>query len=95
MGDAMVVTRGAGTFARGIHPHEGKHLAEDAPIEVLPTPKQLLIPVLQHIGAPARLPPKLPKEAVAGAVLAEAGGFVSAAAHAPVPFLLRFGKGMV
>ncbi len=82
MVDALGVARGAGTFARGIHPYEGKHLAEDAPIEVLPTPKQLLIPVLQHIGAPSKLPPKLPKEVVAGAVLAEAGGFVSAPVHA-------------
>lgn len=84
MVDAAAIARGPGSFARGIHPFEGKELAEESRIEVLPTPKQLWIPVLQHIGAPAKLAAKLPKEVVAGAVLAEAGGFVSAPVHAPV-----------
>ncbi len=83
MGEAVVAI-GSGTFARGIHPFEGKELAEDAKIEVLPTPKQVLLPVLQHIGAPAKLPPKPPKQATAGDVVAEAGGFVSAPVHASV-----------
>jgi electron transport complex protein RnfC len=83
MGEAVVAI-GSGTFARGIHPFEGKELAENAEIEVLPTPKQLLLPVLQHIGAPAKLPPKPPKEATAGVIIAEAGGFVSAPVHAPL-----------
>ena len=81
MGEAVVAI-GSGTFARGIHPFEGKELAENAKIEVLPTPKQVLLPVLQHIGAPAKLPAKPPKDVKVGDVVAEAGGFVSAPVHA-------------
>jgi electron transport complex protein RnfC len=80
----LALATGTGTFQRGIHPFEGKELAAEAAIEVLPTPKQLLVPVLQHIGAPAKPPAKPEKQAVAGQVLAAAGGFVSAPVHAPV-----------
>ena len=38
------------TFPAGIHPHEGKELAEHAAIEVLPTPKEVRIALLQHLG---------------------------------------------
>jgi electron transport complex protein RnfC len=82
MVDSAALATGRGTFPRGIHPYEGKDLSEDAKIEVLPTPKQLLVPVLQHIGAPAKLPAKMNKEVTAGEVLADAGGFVSARVHA-------------
>ncbi|MBN2196643.1 MAG: electron transport complex subunit RsxC [Polyangiaceae bacterium] len=82
--ESPVTAPGRGTFTRGIHPFEGKELAADAPIEVLPTPKQLLLPVLQHIGAPAKPPPKLDKDAVAGKEIAGPGGFVSAPVHASV-----------
>ncbi len=43
---------GTTTFARGVHPHEYKELAESAAIEVLPTPAQVRIALLQHLGAP-------------------------------------------
>ena len=40
------------TFPRGVHPPEGKEFAEDVAIEVLPTPSDIKVPLLQHIGAP-------------------------------------------
>ena len=78
MSEAMLAQDGTGTFDRGVHPEEAKELSEKAAIEVLPHPPQLNVPVLQHIGAPAKLVIKPRKDVEANAVIAEAGGFVSA-----------------
>jgi electron transport complex protein RnfC len=40
-------------FARGIHPPQNKSLTRDLPIETLPIPAVVTIPLLQHAGAPA------------------------------------------
>jgi len=79
-------TRGmaAGTFARGVHPPDRKDLAADAPIEVLPTPKRVTIPLVQHLGAPARSLVKTKQAVAMGEKIAEPGGFISAAVHASV-----------
>ncbi|MGB2822582.1 MAG: electron transport complex subunit RsxC [Phycisphaerae bacterium] len=75
---------GSATFPRGVHPPERKDLAEDRAIEVLPVPKQVTIPLVQHLGAPAE-PLVKPKQAVAlGEKIGQAGGFISAAVHATV-----------
>lgn len=83
MSELMLSQEGDGTFARGIHPEEGKELAENAAIEVLPTPGVLNVPVLQHIGAPAKWVVKARKDVEWGDALGEAGGFISAPIHAP------------
>jgi electron transport complex protein RnfC len=75
---------GTGTFPRGIHPEEAKELAEDAAIETLAPPAKLFVPVLQHIGAPAKFVVKPRKDVAVGDPIAEAGGFVSAPIHASV-----------
>ncbi len=73
-----------GTFARGVHPAEQKHLADQAAIEVLPAPKQVRISLLQHLGAPCQ-PTQKPRTTVAlGDVVGEAQAFVSAPVHASV-----------
>jgi len=84
MADAAALAVGPGTFPRGVHPEEGKELAAEAAIEVLPVPKLLRLPVLQHIGAPAKCTVKPRKDVTSGEVVAERGGFVSAAVHSPV-----------
>lgn len=43
------------TFAHGVHPPERKELAENAEIEILPTPKGVRVPLHQHVGAPCEL----------------------------------------
>ena len=75
----------ARTFQRGgVHPPEHKGLTETKPIETLPLPKRVIIPIHQNLGAPAR-PVVEPKDEVkAGDVIAEAGGFVSAPVHASI-----------
>ena len=52
MGLALKEVSGKGTFESGIHPPERKHFASDAAIEVVPTPEKVVLPLIQHIGAP-------------------------------------------
>ncbi len=75
---------GTGTFARGVHPPHRKSYAEDAKIEILPTPKQVVIPLIQHIGAPCKLAIEPRVDVRVGDILGEAGGFVSAPIHASI-----------
>ncbi len=68
---------GLATFVGGIHPYEGKELSENQPIEVLMPKGELVFPLSQHIGAPAKALVKKGDQVLAGQKLAEAGGFVS------------------
>jgi electron transport complex protein RnfC len=68
----------------GVHPPECKQLAADCPIEALPTPAELLIPLGQHIGAPAKALVKPRTDVQMGQKIAEAVGMVSAPIHAPL-----------
>lgn len=73
------------TFKRGgVHPSEEKHLSEGKAIERLPLPERVVLPVQQHLGAPAEPTVKAKETVLAGQVIAEAGGFVSAPIHASV-----------
>jgi len=75
---------GSGTFKHGVHPPERKHLSEDLPIEVVPSPKLVQLPMLQHVGAPS-IPVVKAKDVVAfGDMVCKSGGFVSAPLHAPI-----------
>jgi Na+-translocating ferredoxin:NAD+ oxidoreductase subunit C len=84
MSTAQMDMPGTGRFARGVHPADHKDLARNAPIEILPTPAELRVPLLQHAGAACAALVKA-KDAVAfGAKIAEAQGFISAPCHSPV-----------
>jgi len=75
---------GTGQFARGIHPPERKEISAAAPVEILPPPKRVLIPLLQHTGAPCN-PLVKPREEVAlGQMLGRSDAFISAPVHASV-----------
>jgi len=72
------------TFKGGIHPYEGKELTMDKDvIEYLPK-GDVVYPVSQHIGAPAKPLVKKGDRVLAGQLIAEASGFVSANIHASV-----------
>ncbi|MFP4525138.1 MAG: electron transport complex subunit RsxC [Bacteroidales bacterium] len=72
------------TFPKGgVHPAENK-IAEDKPIEKLGLPKQVSIPIAQHIGAPAKPVVKKKDKVKVGDVIAESGGFVSSNIHSSV-----------
>lgn len=65
------------TFKGGVHPADGKSLTKDcAAVELLPK-GDLVFPLSQHIGAPAKAVVKKKDTVLVGQVIAEAGGFVS------------------
>ncbi len=72
------------TFVGGIHPYEGKELTEDKTIKVYLPKGDLVYPVSQHIGAPAKPVVAVGDHVLTGQLIAEAGGFVSAPIYATV-----------
>ena len=63
-------------------PHH-KNTTEVPPVK-MPPPKEVLIPLSQHIGAPATAIVSVGDEVKVGQVIAEASGFVSAPIHSSV-----------
>lgn len=72
-----------GSFKGGVHPPENKKLTETSAIEPVAVPPELTVPLSQHIGAPAKPVVAKGDEVKKGQVIAEPGGFVSVAIHAP------------
>ena len=67
----------------GVHPPENK-LSASEKIKVLPVPEQVIIPLGQHIGAPATPVVQKGDSVKAGQLIAQAAGFVSANIHSSV-----------
>lgn len=70
-------------FKGGIHPGYHKELANASAIQELPLPKKLIVPMSQHLGAPAKPIVRAGDIVKANQLIAEAGGFISAPVHAP------------
>lgn len=70
-------------FPGGVHPVENKQQSQPGKLLELPLPEQLVLPVGQHIGAPAKPVVKVGDQVFKGQLLAEATGPISAALHAP------------
>ena len=70
-------------FHGGIHPPEHKHPSADAPIAAAGIPPTLVLPLSQHIGAPAVPLVEVGDTVLKGQKVAAARGAVSAAVHAP------------
>ena len=71
-------------FKGGVHPYEGKELSKDKPIKAVLPKGELVYPLSQHIGAPAKPLVAKGDRVLTGQVIAEAGGFISANIHASV-----------
>lgn len=72
------------TFKKGgVHPPENK-LSAGKPIEVLPIPKSVFIPVAQHIGAPATPVVNRGDAVKVGQIIAKSSSFVSTNIHSSV-----------
>ncbi len=74
----------AKAFRGGVHPHDHKEYAKDAPIMDAPVPDELVVPFVQHMGRPAAAAVKPKDEVKRGQLLAASTGFVSASVHSPV-----------
>lgn len=72
------------TFIGGVHPYDGKDLSKDKPIVELQPKGDLVYPLSQHIGAPAKAIVAKGDRVLVGQKIAEAGGFVSAHIYASV-----------
>lgn len=70
-------------FRGGVHPAEGKKLSCDQAIQVAPLLASYVVPLMQHIGAPPKPVVKKGDSVLRGQLLAEPGGFISAAIHSP------------
>ncbi|MCC8171690.1 MAG: electron transport complex subunit RsxC [Parabacteroides sp.] len=67
----------------GVHPPENK-LSAGKPITPLAIPAQVIIPLSQHIGAPAQAVVKKGDMVKVGTLIGKSGGFVSANIHSSV-----------
>lgn len=70
------------TFVGGIHPYDGKDLSKDKPIQDVLPGSEMVYPLSQHIGAPAKAVVAKGDRVLTGQKIAEAGGFVSANIYA-------------
>lgn len=66
------------TFKGGVHPDDGKRFTKDKPVQTYLPKGELVFPLSQHIGAPAKPVVKKKDTVLMGQLIAEAGGFVSA-----------------
>lgn len=72
------------TFSGGVHPPEKKEMAATAAIGVLPTPKLISVPLLQHLGAPCEALVGNRDSVVIGQLIGSSPEPVSAPVHASV-----------
>ena len=72
------------SFRHGVHPGEHKELTEGLPLERLPIPHEVVLPLSQHLGAPSQPVVNVGDKVFRGQRIAQASGFVSVALHASV-----------
>lgn len=69
-------------FNGGVHLPDEKHLSNTEPARDAPLPERLVIPLQQHIGAPARACVAVGDRVLKGQVIGEPQGYISAQVHA-------------
>lgn len=67
----------------GVHPPDNKIQSLRQPLASLPLPERLILPLNQHIGAPAQPIVVVGQTVLKGELIAEASGNISANVHAP------------
>ena len=69
------------TFKGGVHPYDGKELAKDVAVRKILPKGEVVIPLSQHIGAPATPIVEAGQRVLKGELIAESSGFISANIH--------------
>jgi electron transport complex protein RnfC len=72
------------SFRGGVHPREDKEATEHKPVEVLPLPARVFVPLSQHTGAPSKAVVEKGSLVKTGTLIGEPAGRISAATHASV-----------
>lgn len=67
----------------GVHPPQCKTLSNQQPIHSAPLPKQLVVPLLQHIGSRTEALVNVGDQVLKGQLIADSTSAISAAVHAP------------
>lgn len=80
----MAILKNLKSFKGGIHPAEQKAITETNAFQIMPTPKQVIVPLSQHLGKPAKPLVKKGSDVKTGEVIAEQDGFISCPIHSPV-----------
>ena len=81
---AMTEVAAKKSFGHGVHPPEHKDATENKVVERLNFPPDVIVPLSQHIGSPAKTLVNKKQEVERGEIIAEANGFVSVPMHSPV-----------
>jgi len=71
------------TFNGGVHPDDHKAASNTTPIRAMPLLPRYVVPMRQHIGAPARPTVSVGELVLRGQMIGAAEGYVSTAVHAP------------
>lgn len=69
---------GLPTFKGGIHPYDGKELSENKPVILLEPKGEMVFPLSQHIGAPAKPLVETGDQVLVGQKIGEMDGAISA-----------------
>jgi electron transport complex protein RnfC len=85
----MKVTKAKFKFHGGVHPPYNKELARDKAVESLPMPKELVVSMAQHLGAPAKCLVKAGDHVVKGQLIGEKNGFISVNVHASASGIVK------
>ncbi|TCS41974.1 electron transport complex subunit RsxC [Reinekea marinisedimentorum] len=79
----LITTGKVWSIPGGIHPAENKSQSNATPIETLPVPSELWLPLTMHIGAEALPIVKVGDTVCKGELIAQAQTGISASVHAP------------
>jgi len=72
------------SFKGGVHPTEHKILTSSKPIQKLPPPDRVVIPLQQHIGKPSEALVQKGDHVIMGQQISKASGFVSVPTHSSI-----------
>jgi electron transport complex protein RnfC len=70
------------SFQHGVHPPELKELTAKEPIRRMPFPDEVVLPLRQHTGKPAKLLVRAGDRVERGDKVGEADGWMSSPVHA-------------
>jgi electron transport complex protein RnfC len=81
----------ARTFKRGLKLSTRKHATEGKPVELAPAPKQVVIPINQHFGAPNKALVAVGDQVVRGQIIADAAapGPMTVPVHASISGVVK------